>query len=135
MSETPNSIITPQHAFSRTALTTAANTVFTSNAVTITLLDRADNINGARVTRLFALPIANVATTANLQVYAANATTKYLIDSSLMTTVAPGASVANPKTDFGFSEINPLVLQAGWGIEVASGQAVQTVFRLEGGLY
>lgn len=135
MAVTENSIITPQTPFSRTAVTASANTDFTTTPTTTTLLAAADNTNGARITRLVAIPRATVGTASNCQVYAYDGTTKLLIDSALMATVTPGAAVANAKTDFGYSEDNALILRAGWGLEVAPGQAVSTVFRCEGGLY
>jgi len=135
MAVTPNSIVTPQTPFSRQAATSTANTNFAAPTATTTLMDRADNVNGARITRLFAMPRAAVGTASNCQVYVYDGTTKFLIDSALMATVSPGAAVANPKTDFGYSEGNALILRAGWGLEIAPGQGIDTVFRCEGGFY
>jgi hypothetical protein len=135
MATTANSIITPQTPISRTAVAATAETAFTAPTTTVTLLDRADNTNGFRGTRLYAIPRATVGTASNCQLYAYDGTDKILIDSALMGTVTPSASAANAKTDFGYSEDAPLYLRSGWGLEVAVGQAVSTVFKLEGGLY
>lgn len=135
MTVTANSIVTPQTPFSRTAATATANTNFATPTATTTLLDRADNVSGARITRLNAIPLVAIGTASNCQVYAYDGTTKILIDSALMAIVSPAAAVANVKTDFGYSEENALILRAGWGLEVAPGQALNTAFRAEGGFY
>jgi hypothetical protein len=135
MTVSANSIITPQTPFSRVAVAATAETTFTAPTNTVTLLEAADNVNGARITRLVAIPRASVGTASNCQVYADDGTDKTLIDSALMATATPGAAAANTKTDFGYSDDNPLILEAGIGLEVAVGQAVSTVFRCEGGLY
>jgi hypothetical protein len=135
MTVSANSIVTPQTPFSRVAVAAAAETTFTAPTNTVTLLDAADNVNGARITRLVAIPRASVGTASNCQIYANDGADKTLIDSALMATATPGAAAANAKTDFGYSEDNPLILKAGIGLDVAVGQAVSTVFRCEGGLY
>lgn len=135
MAVTANSIITPQTPISRTAVAATAEVAFTAPTVTVTLLDRADNTNGCRVTRLYAIPRAAVATAYNCQVYAYDGTSKILIDSALTSVHTPGASVANAKTDFGYSEDNAFILRSGWGLEVAVGLSVSTAFRIDGGLY
>lgn len=135
MATTANSIITPQSPISRTIVASAAEVAFTAPTTTVQLLDRADNVNGFRGTRLYAIPRATVGTAINCQIYAYDGTNKILIDSALMATVTPGASVANTKTDFGYSEDNPLFLRSGWGLEAAVGLSVSVVFKLEGGLY
>lgn len=135
MAVTANSIVTPQAPLSRVAVAATAEVAFTAPTVTVELLARADNVNGARINRLYAIARATVATTYNCQIYAYDGTTKYLIDSVLMGVHTPGASVANAKADFGYSEDNAFILRAGWGLEVAVGLSVSTLFRLEGGFY
>src|SRR5690242_9251059 len=109
----------PKTPFSRTAVAVAAETAFHLPTTTVTLLDRADNTDGARITKLYAIPRANIATANNVQIYTYDGTTKTLIDSALMATVNPGASVANAKTDFGVSLTAPMELKAGLGLEIA----------------
>lgn len=135
MAVTANSIVTPQTPFSRQVATAVANTNFAAPTATSTLLDRAENLNGARITRLYAIPQVAVGTASNCQVYAYDGTNKVLIESALMPTSSAAANAVNPKTDFGYSDGAALILRAGWGLEVAPGQAVATVFRCEGGLY
>lgn len=135
MAVSANSIVTPQTPFSRTVANATGNTNFTA-PTTATLLNRADNVNGARITRLVAIPAATVTSASNCQVYATDGTNTFLIDSVLMASgTTPGAAAANTKTDFGYSEDNALILRAGWGLEVAPGQSQNVVFRCEGGLY
>lgn len=135
MTVSANSIITPQTPFSRTAIAATAETTFAAPTNVVTLLSEADNTNGVRITRLIAIPRATVGTANNCQLYAFTGSTYTLIDSALMATVAPGGAVANTKTDFGYSEDSPLILRAGYGLAVAVGQSVSTVFRCEGGIY
>ena len=137
MAVTPSSIITPQTPLSRTAVLTTAETTFNNPTNVVTLLDSTDNTNGARITRLHAIPRATIGTANNIQVYEYTGTTYTLIDSALMATVTPSASVANAKTDFGYSDDNPLLVRAGYGIKVAMGQSIANgvVVKAEGGLY
>jgi hypothetical protein len=137
MAATANSIITPQAPFSRTAVATAAETTFNAPTNVVDLLLAADNVNGARLTKLVAIPRAAIASANNCQLYERSGATYTLIDSALMATVTPSASVANPKTDFGYSEDSPLLVRAGYGLAIAMGQAVANgvVFKAEGGLY
>ncbi len=137
MAVTPNSLVTPQTPFSRTAVLTAAETTFNNPTQVVDLLTAADNVNGARFTKLHAIPRAAIGTANNIQLYERNGSTYTLIDSVLMSTVTPSASVANPKTDFGISDTNPLLVRAGYGLAVAMGQSVANgvVVKGEGGLY
>lgn len=137
MTATPNSAVLPQTPFSRTAIATAAETSFHSPTNMVDLLLAADNTNGARVSRLFAIPRATIGTANNVQLYERNGSTYTLIDSVLLATVTPGASVANAKADFGYSEDAPLYVRAGYGLAVAIGVAVANgvVVKAEGGLY
>ena len=135
MTVTANSIVTPQTPFSRTAIAATAETTFTAPTNVVTLISEADNTNGARITRLIAIPRATVGTASNCQLYTFTGSTYTLVDSVLMATVTPGAAVANAKADFGYSEDAPFILRATYGLAVAVGQSVSTVFRAEGGFY
>lgn len=134
---TPNSIVTPQTPVAAVAVLTAAETAFNAPTAVVDLITAAANVNGARITRLHAIPRAAIGTANNIQLYERNGATYTLIDSALMAVVTPSASVANPKTDFGYSDANPLVVKAGIGLAVAMGQAVANgvVVKAEGGLY
>lgn len=137
MAVTPNSIVTPQTPFSRTAVATAAEVAFHAPTAVVDLLLAADNVSGARLTKLVAIPRAAIATANNAQLYERNGSTYTLVDSALIPTVSPGASVANAKTDFGYSEDTPLYVRAGYGLAVAIGLAVANgvTLKAEGGLY
>lgn len=137
MSVTQNKAVLPQTPFSRTAVATTAETAFHSPTNTVDLLLAADNVNGARITKLYAIPRASVGTACNVQLYKRVGSTYTLIDSKLMATVTPSGSVANDKTDFGLSLLAPMELEAGVGLAVAIGQSIANgvVVRCEGGLY
>jgi hypothetical protein len=140
MTVTANSIITPQKAVTFTAVATVAETAFNSPTNVVTLIDETvggNNDNGVRITSLTAVPRTTIATATNCQLYRKQGSTYTLIDSALMATVTPGASVASPKTDFGYSDDNPLILAAGVGLAVAIGVAAANgiVFRAGGGAY
>jgi hypothetical protein len=137
MSLTPNTAVLPQTPISRTAVATVAETAFNAPTNAVDLLLASDNVNGARISRLFAIPRATIGTANNVQLYERNGSTYTLIDSVLMATVTPGASIANPKSDFGYSEDSPLYVRAGYGLAVAIGLAVTggVTVKAEGGLY
>lgn len=137
MTATPNSAVLPQTPLSRTAVCTTAETDFHNPTNKVDLLLAADNANGARISRLFAIPRATIGTANNIQLYERTGSTYTLIDSALLATVTPGASVANTKIDFGYSEDAPLYVRAGYGLAVAIGLAVANgvVVKAEGGLY
>lgn len=123
MPVTANSIITPQTPKSNVVGLTTANTTFTTSPTNTVLLVTA-GVNGSRVTRLWAVPLEQINTANNIQLYRSydGGTTKYLYDSKLMATVTPGAAVANTPTDFGYSDDNPLILVANERLYVAEGQ-------------
>lgn len=137
MAVTANNIITPQTPFSRTAVATAAETAFHNPTNIVELLAPADNVNGVRITRAYAIPRAATGALINCQLYKKVGSTYTLIDSVLTANITPGATVANPKYDYGYSEDNAVLLPAGEGLAVALGSAVANgvVFRCEGGFY
>lgn len=137
MALTQNKAVLPQTPFSRTAIVTVAETAFHNPTNMVDLLLAADNGNGARITRLYAIPRAAIGTASNIQLYKRVGATYTLIDSALMNPVSPAANVASAKTDFGVSLLNPMELEAGVGLAVATGQGVVNgvVVRCEGGLY
>jgi len=137
MAVTTNTAVLPQTPLSRTAVATAAETAFHAPTSVVDLLTAADNVNGARITRLYALARAAVGTANNVQIYERNGSTYTLIDSALLSVHTPGASVASAKADFGYTEDNPLYVRAGYGLAVAIGLAVANgvVVKAEGGPY
>jgi hypothetical protein len=137
MAVTPNSIVTPQTPLSRNAVATAAETAFHNPTNVVELLAAADNVNGARITKAYAIPRAATGAAVNCQIYEKDGSTYTLIDSAVTANLTPSATVANAKTDFGLSEVNPMILKAGKGLAVAVGSAVANGinFHIEGGLY
>lgn len=137
MTTTPDTVVLPQTPFSRTAVLIAAETAFHAPSAVVDLLLAADNVSGARITRLYAIPRAAVGTLNNIQIYKRVGSTYTLIDSALMALVSPAANVASAKTDFGLSLENSMELEAGVGLAAAMGQAIANgvVVRCEGGLY
>lgn len=137
MALTANSIMTPQSPFSRTAVVTTAEVGFNAPTNVIDLLLAADNVNGARLTKLVALPRGTIGSANNIQIYERTGATYTLIESALMAVVTPAAGVANPKTDFGVSDTNPLIVRSGYGLAAACGVSVANgiVIKAEGGLF
>ncbi len=115
---TPNSIITPQTPKTGHAVTTTANTTYTDAPTNTQLLIGA--ADASRVTRISAMPRAT-ATATMLQLYLSKdaGTTKRLINSKLMQAHTVQATTAIPVTDFGYSDLNPLLLEAGDSLYVA----------------
>lgn len=124
MTVTANSIITPQSPQSKQAGTTTANTTYTTSPTNTVLLVTAGG-NGARLTRLHAIPTVTVTTANQLQVFRSpdSGTTKSFSDSQVMATYTLAQTTAAPKTDFGYSDDNPLILAPNETIYVATGQS------------
>ncbi|MFC3070513.1 hypothetical protein [Phenylobacterium soli] len=134
---TGNNFISPQMPKMWTAIASAAEITFNTPTNVVVLVDETIDTTGVRITSICAIPRGAVGSACNCQLYKKVGATYTLIDSQLMPTVTPGAAAANPKTDFGYSEDNPLVLGAGTGLAVAIGQSVSNgiTFRAHGGVY
>lgn len=115
---TPNSIITPQTPMTASAVTTTANTTYTDAPTNTQLL--LDATAAGRVTRISAMPRATVTATM-LQLYLSKdgGVTKRLINSKLMSAHTIQVTTAIPATDFGYSDLNPMLLEAGDSLYVA----------------
>lgn len=121
MAVTANSIITPQSPKSAMVGVTTANTTFTTSPSNTALLVTA-GANGARVTKLQAIPLETV--TANfLQVYRStdSGTTKYLAACATGGSDTVSGTDGPTVVDFGLSEDNPMILQANERLYVATG--------------
>lgn len=121
MAVTPDSIITPQTPKSALCEVTTANTDFDTSPTTTVLLVTA-GANGARLTRLVAIPCETV--TANfLQAYRSidGGTTKYLAAVATGGSDTVSATDGPTPVDFGYSDANPMILQANERIYVATG--------------
>jgi hypothetical protein len=135
MAGTANSIITPQTPRSNNASVTTANTTY-STAPTNTVVLFTAGVNGARVTRLSAMPQATV-TAAQLQLFRSrdNGTTKYFVNSALQAAYTMATNTAAPVTDFGYSDDNPLILAANEVLYVGSSITQNVTFNAEGADY
>lgn len=125
MAVTANAIVTPQAPKGAAVISTTANTTYTSSPTNTQGL-AIIGPNGGRVTRIRSMPRATVtATMLQLFMSTDSGTTKVLIDSALMGAHTVAVTTAIPKTDWGYSEDNPLVLPANAILYVA--QAVSLV--------
>jgi hypothetical protein len=124
MAGTANSIITPQTPKSKQVATTVANSTY-GTAPTNSVLLMTAGANGSRLVRLYAIPTATVTTANQLQVFRSPdaGATKYFADSQVMATYTMAQTTTAPKTDFGYSDDNPMFLAAGETIYVATGQS------------
>lgn len=112
MAVTANSIITPQAIKTATAVVDTASTDLDDSPTTSVLLVTA-GANGARLTKLSAVPRATVtATRLDLWLSKDAGTTKRLIDTALMSAHTVAATTEIPTTDFGYTDDNPLLLEA-----------------------
>lgn len=112
MAVTPNSIVTPQTPKTATCVLTTASTDIDDAPTTSVLLWTA-GANGSRITRLSAMPRATVtASLIGLYLSKDSGTTLRLIDSAVMAAHTVANTTEIPTTDFGYSEDNPLILEA-----------------------
>jgi len=138
MAVTGNNIITPQTPFSATAIAVTADVAWHAPVNMVTLVDDAtDNVNGLRLTSIYAIQRAATAGNLNCVLYKKVGSVYTLLDSVLMTNTTPLATVANAKADFGYSEDNPLVLKPGVGLAVAIGSTITNgvTFACRGAAY
>ncbi len=137
MPVTPNSLVTPQAPITGTGVMTAAQTSYgdtVSNAVQVL----PSQTNGARITKVTAIPRATVSAT-QMQLYVSSngGTTLRLINTALMAAYSMAQTTQAPVTDFGYAEVAPLILAAGESLWMASGVALTSgiVGRVEGAAY
>jgi hypothetical protein len=121
MAVTPNSIITPQAPKSGFAALSTANTTFSTTPANTVLLVTA-GANGGRLTRLEFIPLETVTANA-LQWYRSvdGGTTKYLAGMATGGSDTVSGTDGSTTVSAGYSDDNPLVLQAGERIYVATG--------------
>lgn len=114
MAVTANSIITPQTLKSGAAACTTANTTYTAAPTNSQTLITAGP-NGARVTRISAIPLETVADT-QLQLFRdldGTAASKRFFNSAKMVSYTMATGTAATPTDFGYSDTNPMILAPG----------------------
>lgn len=137
MAVNQDSATLPKTPFSRTAVAVTAETAFHAPTAMVDLLLIADNTDGARITGLYAIARAAIATACNCQLYKRVGSTYTLIDSALLAVATPSASVANHKAVFNITLYEPLELEPDEGLAVAIGQSIANgvAFRCQGGFY
>lgn len=135
MSGTANSIITPQGPRSSNALVTTANTTYSTTPTNSVALFTA-GANGARITRIGAIPQATV-TASQLQLFRSRdaGTTKTFFASVLMAAYTMATTTAATPTDFGYSDDNPLILAPNEVIYAAAAVTQNVAFNAEGADY
>ena len=138
MPVTPNSIVTPQSINTGTCVVTAANTTYTDSPTNDALLFTA-GANGARVTKITAIARSTVGTASKLQIYRSSdgGTTKRWCLTALMNAYTQAATTSQTPTDFGLTDLNPLLLAPNERLYAASSQANSDgiVFNAEGSNY
>jgi hypothetical protein len=132
MSVTANSIVTPQTPKSNHVATTTGNSTYTI-APTNTVVAATAGASGGRLVRLIAIPTATVTLANQLQVFRSNDTgaTKHFADSQVMATYTMAQTTQAPKTDFGYSDDNPMIMLAGEQLYVATGQSQAVDWTVE----
>ncbi len=132
MAVTANSIITPQAPQSSNAACSAANTNYTTNPPNTVLLATAGP-NGARVTRISAVPLETLTSAVQLQLFRSRdaGATKSFFESAAAAAHTLADTTEVPTTDFGFSDDNPLILAPNERIYAAVRVARQITFNAE----
>ena len=131
MAVTANSIITPQTPQSSFVACSTGNATYTTSPTNTVLIATAGP-NGARLTKLKAIPLATVTAT-QLQEFrsADSGATKRFSNSVLMPAYTMSQTTAAPVTDFGYSDDNPKILQANEQLYVAIGVTGAIGFEAE----
>ncbi|RAK63002.1 hypothetical protein [Phenylobacterium kunshanense] len=132
MPVTPNSIVTPQTPRANVVNVAAANATYSTSPTNTQLLVTAGP-NGARLTKLQAIPCETITSANQLQVFrsADGGTTRHLADSALMGVYTMAQTTEAPTTDFGYSDDSPVILQPNERLYVAEGQAKSVNFIAE----
>lgn len=136
MAGSPNAFISPQTPkASHVAQAFTANTTYSTTPTNTVLLVTA-GANGARLTKLRAIPMATVTVTQMQEFRSLDAgTTKHFSNAALGAsggyTMAP--TTQPPIADFGYSDDNPKLLAAGEELWVAVGISGSWAFEAEWG--
>lgn len=122
MTVSANSIITPQTPKSGAAGVATANTTFTTSPTNTATLITA-GVNGARVTKVKAIPLETV-TANNLQLYRdldGSGTNKYMFNNQTGGSDTVSGTDGATVIDFGYSEDNVIILAPGEKVYCATG--------------
>lgn len=132
-----NEYIAVQRPVAYTGVATTAETAFHAPTNAVIVVPIADNTQGMRLTKAYAITRAAPGAVINCQLYKLVGTTYTLIDSNTLANTSPSATVANVKAVFDASEDDPLFLHPGEGLAFAIGGAVANgvVCRVSGGSY
>lgn len=131
MPVTANSIVTPQTPRAATAEVATANTSYDVPVNTVVLAVAGPN--GARLTRITAIPRETVADT-QLQLYRdgdGGGANRRFFRSARMPAYVMAVSTEAPTTDFGYSDDNPLILAPGEKIYAAAAISKKLTFSAE----
>lgn len=123
MAATPNSIITPQTPRSACVIVNTAQATFPPTTTPDnTMLLVTAGANGARLTRLNALPHESTGGVGVLQLYRSNdgGTTKAFAAAVACANDTVSSSDAPNLLDFGYSDSNPLILSAAERLYIAT---------------
>ena len=130
MTVTANSIVTPQAPKSAYVIHSAQQNTWppTTSPTNTTLLLTA-GANGARLTRLTALPQETTGAAGVMQAYrsADSGTTKYFTKAVACTSDTVSGTDAPIELDFGFSDSNPMLLAANERVYVAHSLSAKAV--------
>lgn len=131
MPVTANSIVTPQIPRAATAEVTLANASYDAPSNTAVLAVAGPN--GARLTRITAIPRESVADT-QLQLYRdgdGSGTNRRFFRSARMAAYAMAVGTEAPVTDFGYSDDNPMILAPGEKVYAATAISKKLTFCAE----
>lgn len=129
-----NSIITPQTPRSAYVIYGTAQAVYPpTNTPANTQLLLTAGAGGGRLTRLYALPQESTGAAGVVQFYRSNdgGATKYWADAAPVTNDTVSTTDPPIRIDFGFSDANPMILQANERIYVAPSIAKSFAFVAE----
>ena len=134
---TTNEYIAVQSPVAYTGIATTAETSFHAPTNAVVVVPIADNTQGMRLTKAYAITRAAPGAVINCQLYKLVGTTYTLIDSNTLANTSPSATVANVKASFDVSVDDPLILHPGEGLAFAIGGTVTNgiVCRVSGGAY
>ncbi|MEH6677515.1 hypothetical protein [Phenylobacterium sp.] len=132
-----NQFIAVQRTIAYMAVATTAETEFHLPTHAVEVVPAADNVQGLRITKAYALTRAAPGAVIHCQLYARVGSTDTLIDSANLPNTAPSGSAAGARALFEASEEDPLFLPPGVGLAFAIGAAVANgvVCRVSGGAY
>lgn len=134
MAGTANSIITPQ-AITAPQGALGGTAVLPSAIVPAAGLQMlfGGAANGARVTRLSVIPVGTAATAMGLYLYSSRdaGVSVQLIDAAVSLPWTGTTATASTRTDFGYSELNPLLLGPNERLYIANGDVFWNVWTAE----